>query len=187
MMMVQCSGRERTLDFGSLTRGIQSMTGRIFSFTAERKREAQRVLARCAEPREALLPLLWLVQEQEGFVPADAERFVADALGISRAEVHEAVSFSARFRDAPGALHTIRLCTGLCCHMKGARGILRHIEGRLGVSAGGTTEEGRFGLATADCLGACDGAPAMMVDERRYEGVTVEQVDELLRELGAKF
>lgn len=163
------------------------MVVRRFSFTDERRRRAEEILGRYPTSRAAILPMLWLVQEQEGWVPPEAAEHVADTLGVRAGEVHEVMSFYTMFKRRPQALNQIALCRGICCRMRGADKILEHVKARLGVEDGCTTDDGRFHLSTSQCLGMCGTAPSMMVGDDCYEELTPERVDEILIELGAKF
>jgi NADH-quinone oxidoreductase subunit E len=163
------------------------MTGRNFRFTDDRKKRAMDILERYPTARAAVLPMLWLVQEQEGWVPTEAVATVADTIGVRAGEVHEVMSFYTMFKRRPLALYRIELCRGLCCGMRDADDILEHVKARLGVEEGCATEDGRFHLSTSQCLGMCGTAPSMMVGDECYEELTVEKVDEILRNLGAKF
>jgi NADH-quinone oxidoreductase subunit E len=158
-----------------------------FSFTDERKRRVREILKGYPTARAAILPMLWLVQEQEGWVPPEATSHVAETLGIRAGEICEVMSFYTMFKQKPQAIHRIELCRGICCRMRGADEILEHVKLRLGIDEGGTTDDGRFHLSTAQCLGLCDTAPSMMIGDECYEELTTERVDEILMGLGAKF
>lgn len=163
------------------------MAERRFSFTDDRKRRAGEILGRYPTARAAILPMLWLVQEQEGWVPPEAAAHVACELGVRTGEVHEVMSFYTMFKRRPQALIRMELCRGICCRMKGAEEIVERVKERLGVEEGCTTDDGRFHLSTSQCLGLCGTAPSMMVGDVCYEDLTVEMVDGILRDLGAKF
>jgi NADH-quinone oxidoreductase subunit E len=163
------------------------MIERRFSFTDDRKKRAREILERYPTARAAVLPMLWLVQEQEGWVPPEAVATVADSIGVRAGEVHAVMSFYTMFKREPQALHRIELCRGLCCGMRGAADILEHVKARLGIDDGCATEDGRFYLSTSQCLGMCGTAPSMMVGDDCYEELTPDRVDEILRGLGAKF
>lgn len=158
-----------------------------FQFTDDRKREAQRILERYPTTRSAMLPLLWLVVDQEGYVPDDAIGHVAGMLGVADAEVAEVASFYAMFERSPQPVHHIRVCSGLCCRMKGADRMIEHLELRLGRGASSCSGEGRFRIQAVECLGLCDKSPSMIVGDEPFGDLTTEKVDEILLNLGAKF
>jgi len=163
------------------------MTGHSFSFTDDRRRKAREMLSRYPTARAAILPMLWLVQEQEGWVSPEAAAHVAEMLGVRAGDVHEVMSFYTMFKRRPQALVRIELCSGICCRLRGSDKMLEHVKSRLGVGEGGTTDDGRFHLSTKQCLGLCGTAPSMMIGDECYEDLTAERVDEILLGLGAKF
>ncbi len=157
-----------------------------FQFTEERRREAERILGRYPTPLSAILPMLWLVQEQEGWVPEDACRHISELIGISRAEVREVASFYSMFEKEPPALHHIRICQSLCCGLKRSDAIMDHLKVKLGIGAGEKSADGRFRLSAVECLGMCGKAPSMMIGDECFEELTVEKVDEVLARLGVR-
>jgi len=140
----------------------------------------ERIKAYAGRPEE-LIRALQLVQEAFGFVSLEMEGRVADALGVPIGQVHGVVTFYHLFRTTPAGLHTIRLCLGTACHVLGADRILATLEEELGVSVGGTTEDGLFSLEAVRCLGTCSLAPVMMIDEDVHGRLTPEKVRDVLR------
>jgi formate dehydrogenase subunit gamma len=143
----------------------------------------RRIVADHAGLEGPLLPILHAVQAEFGHVPDAAVPVIADALNLSKAEVHGVVSFYHDFRDHPAAAHVVRLCRAEACQAMGADRIAAHARARLGVdwhgTAGGVTLEPVF------CLGLCACAPAAMVDGRLVGRVDEARVDALLQECGA--
>jgi formate dehydrogenase subunit gamma len=130
----------------------------------------------------ALLPMLHAVQDALGFVPSEAVPIIADALNLSRAEVHGVISFYHYFRDTPPGRHTIRLCRAEACQSMGARALEAHAKRSLGVDFHQTTGNGAFSLEPVYCLGNCALSPAVMIDRELYGRVTPEGLDDLLSE-----
>ncbi len=138
-------------------------------------------------PRSAVLPALWAVQEQLGYLAPEGLAEVAVELGLVPSEV-EAVStfYSMYFQHQPGR-HLIQVCRNVSCGLRGADELVRHLETSLGVKDGQTTEDGVFTLeGTVECLGACGGAPMMQVDYYSYENLDFEQADRVLAEVRTK-
>lgn len=135
-------------------------------------------------PRDesSVIPLLQLVQEQEGHVSPEAVRAIARYTGVSEAQVYGVATFYAQFRFQPRGRHVIRLCQGTACHVQGADAILEHLKEKLGVEEGGTTADGLFTLEVVRCLGCCSLAPVMMIDENTYGRLTRRAVDKVLAE-----
>ena len=131
-----------------------------------------------------LLPILHDVQAAFGCIPAAAVRQIAEALNLTRAEVHGVVSFYHDFREAPVGRHVLKLCRAEACQsMKGealAEKVLRH----FGVSWGGTTADGRLTVEAAHCLGLCACAPSALLDDEPLARLTPASIDEIAREVG---
>ena len=130
----------------------------------------------------SVIPLLQLVQEREGYVPARAVRAIARYTGVREAQVYGVATFYAQFRFQPRGRHLIRLCQGTACHVQGADSILDHLKEKLKVEEGGTTEDGLFTLEVVRCLGCCSLAPVMMIDDTTYGRLTRRAVDKVLAE-----
>lgn len=153
------------------------------TFSAEQLAEVRRLQARYPEPRAALLPVLHMAQEAFGYVSLEVEAYVAGLFGLAPAQVHEVVTFyTLYFRAAPGR-HVVAVCHNLSCHLAGAPHIIDHVQRRLGVGVGETTDDGRVTLLTVECLCACEHAPMMQVDDRYEFDLTPEKVDRILESL----
>ena len=135
--------------------------------------------ARAAEPG-SLLPILHSIQDRLGYVPEAAVPIVAEALNLSRAEVHGVVTFYHFFRTEPPGKQTVYLCRAEACQSMGSRTLEEYARKKLGVDFHGTTSDGRFSLEPVYCLGNCACSPAVMVDETVYGRVTPERLDEIL-------
>ena len=149
-------------------------------FTPEQLAEARRLQGLYPDKRGALLPVLHLAQDTFGYVSLEVEEYVAGLFDLSPAHVHEVVTFYTLFFQKPKGRHVVSVCHNLSCHLMNAKGIIGHVEERLGVSPGKTTPDGRITFLTVECLCACEQAPMMQVDDR-YEGnLTSEKVDRIL-------
>ncbi len=151
-----------------------------FSFTKEQKERAEEILKRYPVKRAALLPLLWLVQEKDGYVSDDAVKFMAGFLDISPADVWGVATFYTMFERKPAGRHHVQVCTNLCCRLKGADWLLRYLKNKLNVEAGATTSDGKFHLSTVECLGSCGTAPMMQIDDDYHEELDAEKVDRII-------
>lgn len=136
------------------------------------------------EPRrENIIKMLHAAQEEAGArssVDDETLARIAEYLDIPLAEVAGVVSFYQAFSRRPRGRHVVRVCDSLSCRIGGSIGVYDRLRERLGVGRNETTPDGEFTLEIVNCLGSCDTAPNVMVDDRLYEGVTPEQVDELL-------
>ncbi|MHB8504765.1 MAG: formate dehydrogenase subunit gamma [Acidimicrobiales bacterium] len=153
------------------------MTTGWASWDEDRARE---VIDEARHQPGALLPVLHALQEVFGCVDGRAVPLVADALNLSRAEVHGVVSFYADFRSAPPGRYTVRVCRAEACQAMGADRLTRHATERLGVPLGGTTPDGAVTLEQVFCLGNCALAPSVMVDGRVVGRVDGARFDALV-------
>ncbi len=135
--------------------------------------------------RSAVIAALHAVQhENDGFLTPGLMNAVADYLDLPPIQVYEVAAFYSMFETQPVGRHSVSVCTNISCMLRGADDIVEHIETRLGIKTGESTDDGRIYLKQEEeCLAACCGAPMMMVDHRYYENLTTEQVDEILGEL----
>jgi formate dehydrogenase subunit gamma len=140
----------------------------------------RRVVADNRERPGPLLEVLHAIQAALGFVPPAAVPVVADALNLSRAEVHGVVTFYHFFRRTRAGAHTVSLCQAEACQSMGAEALAAHARQRLGVDFHETTADGRFSLEPIYCLGNCACSPACMIDGRLYGRVTADSFDALV-------
>ncbi|MGI9598235.1 MAG: NADH-quinone oxidoreductase subunit NuoE, partial [Acidimicrobiales bacterium] len=129
---------------------------------------AREIIARYPRPKSALIPLLHLAQQQDGYVANDAMEHLAELLGITPAEVLGTCSFYEMFKREPVGRYMINICTNISCQLNGGEELLHHAEERLGIKPGGTTEDGLFTLEDVECIAACTEAPCLQVNYR-YE------------------
>ena len=136
----------------------------------------------------ATLPALHLVHDALRTVSNEAVIEIAEILELHPSEVHDTMTFYAFFKGEGEKLGTTRLwvCRGLACMLRGAYELIEHCEGKLGVHCGHTTPDGKITLEFAECIGACDGAPACLVNDVHAMNVTPEKADELITELRLK-
>lgn len=152
----------------------------VFQFSKENRLQAEGIVKRYPTRRAALLPILWLIQEQEGYVSDDAVKFVAEFLEISPADVWGVVTFYTMFQQKPIGKHHVQVCTNLCCKLRGADWLLEYVKRKLDVDVGQTTPDGKFHLTTVECLGSCGTAPMMQIDNDYYENLDGEKVNRII-------
>jgi NADH-quinone oxidoreductase subunit E len=129
----------------------------------------------------AVLPALHIVQGELGHLPADSMRFVADLLNVPESEVYGTATFYSLLRWKPPGRHVISVCHNLPCSLLGAETIIDHLGHTLGVGEGQVTADGRFSFRRIECIGRCDGAPAMLVNDDHHGGLTPEKIDKILK------
>jgi NADH-quinone oxidoreductase subunit E len=135
--------------------------------------------------RSAVIAALHAVQhENEGYLTTELMDAVADYLELPKIQVYEIATFYSMFSTRPVGRNDVAICTNVSCMLRGADDIVDHVEKKLGVKLGESTEDGRIYLKKEEeCLAACCGAPMMMVNHKYFEDLTIEQVDEILDEL----
>jgi NADH-quinone oxidoreductase subunit E len=145
-------------------------------------------LPRYPSKQAVTLPALHLVQDSLRCVPLDAIREIADILDLSPAEVHDTMSFYGIFRDEKHPLGKTRLwvCRSLACALRGGDDLLADVCQKLKVKPGGTTADGKITVEFAECIGVCEGAPAVLLDDVGRPNVTPDKVDALIEEIRAR-
>jgi NADH-quinone oxidoreductase subunit E len=151
----------------------------------EIRQKIEAYLPRYPNKQAVTLPALHIVQDHLRCVPLEAIREIADLLDLSPAEVHDAMSFYGFFREEGQPLGKTRLwvCRSLACMLRGGEELLGTICEKLGVKPGQTTADGKITVEFAECLGACEGAPCVLVDDEAQMNVSPERVGELVSEL----
>ena len=153
--------------------------------TDENVTQAHEIIARFPRPKSALISLLHLAQEQDGYVAQDAMAHIAELVGVTSAEVYGTCSFYEMFKLRPVGRYCVNICTNISCQLDGGWELLEHAETTLGVRAGGTTADGLITLDDVECIAACTEAPALQVNYRYRYKVTYAEFDALIDDLRA--
>ncbi|HUS62000.1 MAG TPA: NAD(P)H-dependent oxidoreductase subunit E [Acidimicrobiales bacterium] len=151
----------------------------------EMVKRARDVIALYPEARSALIPLLHLAQEQDGWLAADAMAHVAELVGVTPAEVLGTASFYDMLFTEPVGQYLVSVCTNIACMLNGGVELLEHAEQQLGVKAGGTTPDGLFTLEEVECIALCGDAPCLAVNWRFRGNVANDAFDRLVADLRA--
>jgi NADH-quinone oxidoreductase subunit E len=144
---------------------------------------AREIIARYPRSRSALIPLLHVAQEQDGWVTEDAMDHIAELLSLTPAEVLGTCSFYEMFKREPVGRYVINVCAGISCMLMGSDDLLHHAEQTLGLRPGSTTDDGLFTLNEVECIAACDGAPCLAVNYRYKLDVSNVAFDALVDDL----
>jgi NADH-quinone oxidoreductase subunit E len=142
--------------------------------------EIRRLAGLYEHRQSALLPALFVAQQEMGFLSPEALAGVAEALDLPASEVVSVASFYTLFHLEPVGRHVVAACTNLSCMLNGCGGVVERLRERLGIAPGQTSADGRFTLRAVECLGACEEAPVVMVDEDRWPRVTPDDVERIL-------
>jgi len=156
------------------------------AFEAWSAARAGEIIAVLAKTEGATLPILHALQETFGFVPDAAIPMVAQALNLSRAEIHGVVTFYHDFKNHPPGRHVLKLCRAEACQSMGGDALAEHVQHRLGIRWGETTKDGAVTLEPIFCLGLCACAPAAMADGRVIGRLSQERLDTLVNEAGRR-
>ena len=146
--------------------------------------ETKRILKRFARKRDNLIPILQKVQGRLGYLPREAMLEIANYLDVPEMDVYSVVTFYNQFRLNPPGRHSIRVCLGTACHMKGGYITLDAWKRRLGIGPGETTADREFDLGTVACVGCCTMAPVTVVDGKPEAKAEPTRVDGLLLSFG---
>lgn len=153
--------------------------------TPENVELALEMIGQYPRPKSALIPLLHLAQEQDGWVTDEAMVHLAELVGVTPAEVLGTCTFYEMFKREPVGRYLVNICHGVACHVMGADDLIAHAEASLGVRAGGTTADGAITLERAECQAACTEAPCLQVNYRYRYRVTNDDFDQLVADLRA--
>jgi len=144
---------------------------------------ANEIIGRYPRPKSAVIPLLHLAQEQDGWVTREAMLQIADLTGVTAAEVLGTGSFYEMFKFHPVGRYMVNVCTNISCQLLGGEELLNHVESTLDVSAGDTTEDGLFTVEEVECVAACTEAPCFTVNYRYFHRATPEVFDQVVSDL----
>jgi NADH-quinone oxidoreductase subunit E len=154
-------------------------------FTTDNAAVADDIIARYPVKKSALIPLLHLAQEQDGYVADDAMQHIAELVDVTPAEVLGTCSFYEMFKREPVGDYVVNVCTNISCMLLGGEELLHHLEHRLGIKAGDTTTDGKFTLEDVECIAACTEAPCLQVNYRYFHRISNDEVDVLIDDLRA--
>jgi NADH-quinone oxidoreductase E subunit len=162
--------------------------GPPFAYTAQNRARFDDIVTRYPpdQRRSAVLPALYLAQSQQGYITANAIRHVAELLAITRADVEDVVSYYTMFYTRPVGKYVVNVCRTLSCALNGAERVTEALTAKLGIKPGETDASGTFTLMEVECLGACDRAPAVMVNDAWHECLKPEDAAKLVDDLRAR-
>ena len=146
----------------------------------EKYDEIARAIELYRDKEGSLIQILHLAQEIYGYLPLELQKFIADSLNMPLSQVSGVVTFYSFFSTKPRGEHTIRVCLGTACYVRGGKKIVDRLLDILDVDIGGTTKDGKFTFEIARCIGACGLAPAMMIDNTVYKQVNIKKLESIL-------
>ncbi len=147
------------------------------------QRRVEELRKRYPTSQALVLPVLWIVQEQEGYISEDSMKYIGTLLNVPFGHILGVVTFYTMLQKKAVGKHHIEVCTNISCMLRGSGKILEHLEKRLGVNAGETSPDQRWTLSEAECMGSCGTAPMIAIGDEYYENLTLEKVDKLIDSL----
>ena len=142
--------------------------------------DIEKIIELYKDKEGSLIQILHLAQEIYGCLSLDLQQFIASKMNLPLSEVSGVVTFYSFFSTKPRGEHTIRVCLGTACYVRGGKKIIERLTDILGAGIGETTKDGKFTFEVARCIGACGLAPAMMIDGVVYKQVNVNKLDSIL-------
>ena len=132
--------------------------------------------------KSAVMRVLMIVQEEQGYLTLSAMDAVAEYLDMPKVAVYEVATFYTMYEHNPTGRHVINVCTNISCMLRGSSEIVQKLEKKLKIKVGETTNDGRFTLREVECLGACVNAPMLQINKNYHENLTPDTIDLLLEE-----
>jgi NADH-quinone oxidoreductase subunit E len=148
--------------------------------TEEERRDILKELENCENSQSVCLEALKIVQGYRGYVSDDAIKDIAPMFGLTPDELDSIATFYSYIFRKPVGRHLIFMCDGVSCWIMGFEGVFGYLKERLGIGFGETTSDGKFTLLPVSCIGACDHAPALLVDDKFYGDLDRQKIDEIL-------
>jgi len=146
------------------------------------KQRMRDLAARYPVARSAVMPALYIAQQEEGYITRDGLRAVAETIGLTVDDVESVATFYTMYYQQPPGKKVIKVCTSISCYLRNCDALVDHLEKRLDIKRGETTADGNFTLMTAECLASCGTAPVLQVNDEFVENVTLEMSDALVDE-----
>jgi NADH-quinone oxidoreductase E subunit len=155
-------------------------------FSKSIEKEFQELIQKYPSKRSALIPALYVVQREMGYVTPEGIEYVGNLLGMTPAQITEVASFYTMLYLKPVGKNVLWVCHNLSCNLCGAEEIITHLENKLAIRAGETTADGKFTLFRQECLASCDTGPVMQVNDDYEENLTPQRVDEIVEKLRSR-
>ncbi len=156
------------------------ITGNPFTFDAERDAEFERLVKRYPIRESMIMPALWLAQDQEGWISAEAIEYIADRIGTYAAKVFELATFYTMYQLKPVGKYHICVCRTLSCWLRDKQEIVDYLEDDIGIRPGQMSQDGKFSLEEVECLGHCGTAPVVQINGEFHEEMSVEKLKMIL-------
>ena len=157
-----------------------AMPQEVATFSPQVEAEMDRHIAKYPVKRSAILPLMFIVQRERGYLDAPAVAYLAERLDLRTTDIWEVATFYSMIYTQPVGKYNIQVCKTLSCKLLGSEKITKHCSEKLGIKVGETTPDGRFSLSEVECLGSCGTAPMFQINFDYHENLTPEKVDQII-------
>ncbi|HRI46718.1 MAG TPA: NAD(P)H-dependent oxidoreductase subunit E [Ignavibacteriaceae bacterium] len=154
-----------------------------FKFTEDNLQKIEKILEKYPVKQPAVMPLLYLAQEQNGWISVEVMKEIASILEMDEEDVLGVVTFYTMFHKKPMGKHQIQVCTNVSCMLRGGYEIYNSVREKLGLENGGVSEDSRFSLEEVECMGSCGTAPMIAVNEDYFENLSKEKALQILDSL----
>jgi NADH-quinone oxidoreductase E subunit len=154
-----------------------------FKFTEENKKKIEDAIKKYPHKNAAVMPVLYIAQDQDGWISQDVIREVALVLEMTAEEVLGIVTFYSMYHTKPAGKYHLQVCTNVSCMLRGASNIYEHVKDKLKIENGGVTDDSLFSLEEVECMGSCGTAPMIAINEDFFENLNIQKVDEILESL----
>lgn len=161
---------------------IEEVQGPIL-FSSEELEKVARLKSLYPNPKSAIMPVLWMAQKKWGWLSPNVMKYVAEVMELPYAHVFGVASFYTMYFKKPMGRYHVQVCTNVSCMLRGGEEMYRHVSDRYGIGHNQRTADGKFSLEEVECMGACGGAPMVVINEDYYENITIAQLDTLLDSL----
>jgi NADH-quinone oxidoreductase subunit E len=152
-------------------------------FNEEELKKIEEVKSRYPQAQAALLPVLWMIQEKEGWISEDSMKYAGDLLNVPYEHVLGVVTFYTMFNKKPGGKYHLQICTNVSCMLRGGYELFRQASEKLGIGNNETTADGMFTIEEVECLGSCGTAPMMQVNNKEYyENLDLEKFSAIIED-----
>jgi NADH-quinone oxidoreductase E subunit len=152
-------------------------------FTDENLKKVEELKRKYPTSKALTLPILWLAQEQFGWISKDVIKYLAELINISESHVYSVASFYSMYNKKPVGKYHIQVCTNISCQLLGAEKLVNYLCQKLSVNKEEITTDGKFSVSEVECLGSCGTAPTMQINDYYYENLTLEKIDTIIDKL----
>ena len=142
--------------------------------------ELDPIIEKYKDKKGNLIPVLHEIQKKVGYLPAEVQKYVSENLEIAMSKIYGVISFYSFFNTEPKGEHTIGVCMGTACYVKGAEDIMDKLKDELEIEVGETSNDDKFTMTVTRCLGTCSMAPVIMIDDKVYGEVSPKKIPEIL-------